>query len=95
MTITGRQLLEELQAHPELLDLPVMIQKDPEGNGFFWAHGLDADCYTPEASLKSDRTDEVVEVEDTGAVLDPNMEPEDREYAIKETGYVRVLLVFP
>ena len=88
-----KDLIAQLQAlDPEL---PVLLQKDPEGNGYFWASGAQGELYVAKEDLESDRSDGVYEVEDTGALLDPEMDDEARAAAISEEGYAPVVVVFP
>ena len=91
---TVKDMLNDLQARIDLHDLPVLLQKDPEGNGFFWARGLDGECYVPKDALESDRTDEVAELSDIVAGIDPN-DQDGIDAALDEAGYVRVVVVFP
>lgn len=74
-----RELVAQLQElDPEM---PVMLQSDPEGNGYFWASGADGISYVDRADLERDRTDSLYEVEDID------------EGDLDE--YIKVAMVFP
>lgn len=75
-----KDLIAELsEVDPNLL---VLIQKDPEGNGFFWGSGTEV-AFVHNEALSSDRTDECVS------------EDEMREEEYDSEDFAACLVIFP
>ena len=78
--------VKDLIAKLQTLDpeLPVLLQSDPEGNGFFWASGVDDEAWVTPDSVDNDRTYAVYgedDIKNDEGAVDPD--------------YVKVAIIFP
>lgn len=85
-------IVSELIQQLEKLDpsMLVLLQSDPEGNGYFWADGAEAGVWVEDETLKSDRAESAYSEQDMVERAEYGGEdPESRD------GYTQVVVVYP
>lgn len=91
--VTVRQLIDELSELP--LDLPVLVPRDEEGNGYHWCRGVYTSddpvdySYVTADELQSYHVDEVVDE----MRLAEDCEPGADLAALLESGFIRVAVI--